>query len=87
MKIKILIMCAVLGLGFGCKKEADQVDRYKVFSASWEDQAGRSVATVKSLVKVDSVTGRAWYWSSVIVPTNVPSEGWVELRNWPNFPE
>jgi hypothetical protein len=79
----------MLSLGFGCKKEADQVDRYKVFSASWEESYytmnnGRFDAgtiTQKMLIKFDSATGRVWCWKSLSKNyTNCVSE-WLEMTD------
>jgi hypothetical protein len=89
MKTKILILCAVMSLGFGCKKENSQVDRYKVFSATWEESASttlpkgeKNFSTIeqKRLVKVDSLTGRVWFWESLQRDTNDQS-GWIELTD------
>lgn len=86
----ILIMCAVLSLGLGCKKESEQVGRYQVFSASWEelylhtDKSDGKVepyaVTQKQLVKLDSVTGRVWVWSRGMRDTKDQS-GWVEMTD------
>jgi len=93
MKAGIIILLAVLTLGCGCKKEAEQVDRYKVFSATWEDTelSGQQFTKVpeKALIKVDSVTGRVWYyWYHCDVgSTNGQMqtvENWVEMPD-PRF--
>jgi hypothetical protein len=79
MKAKIFILCTVLSLGVGCKK-AEQADRYKVFSASWEELSGVTVVTQKNLVKVDSVTGRVWFWHREISGAKEFS-GWIEMTD------
>jgi hypothetical protein len=82
MKTQILIMCAMLSLGLGCKKEADQIDRYKVFTASWQLTPSSSSEAEKRLVKVDSVTGRVWYWESAVDTSDLKAHsGWTEMTN------
>jgi hypothetical protein len=99
MKIKILMLCAVLSLGVGCKKENSQIDRYKIFSTSWEElvavklpdgQMNFSTIDSKKLIKIDSVTGRVWQWARSVNDTNDIS-GWVEMTDSglvlpPSFP-
>ena len=81
-------MCAVLSLGLGCKKETEPVDRYKVFSATWNDfvitSGSDGNVSQQHLVKVDTISGRVWYWNSLIANTNTIA-GWVEMRDSPNF--
>ena len=81
MKNEILIMCAVLSLGLGCKKESDQVDRYKIFTASWQLTPLSSSEAEKRLVKVDSATGRVWYWESAVNSNLKAESGWIEMTN------
>ena len=82
-------MCAVLSLGLGCKKETEQVNRYQVFSASWEEIAngtsadGKDISAMvpeKRLIKVDTVTGRVWAWESSSSNGKL-SSGWLELTD------
>ena len=90
MKTKLFIICAVLlSLGLGCKKETEQIDRYQVFSASWEELAtgaspdGKEVSTAvpeKKLIKVDTVTGRVWAWESSSSNGKL-SSGWLEMTD------
>jgi len=81
-------MCAVLSLGLGCKKETEQTGRYQVLSAYWEDIAlingtGGPV-TMRRLVKVDTVSGRTWYWEWSQIDSNKKG-GWIEMTNSPDF--
>src|SRR5882724_10415752 len=89
MKAKNFIMCLVIGLALGCKKETDQAERYKVFPASWETsitvtmpdgKLNANTVTQKALFKLDSATGRVWFWRSSIQDTNNLS-GWVEMTD------
>ena len=89
MKSEIFIMCALITLGLGCKKENEQIDRYKVFSATWEDSYNNKTTdgnldagmiAQKALIKVDSATGRVWFWHRQINDTNDRS-GWVEMAD------
>lgn len=89
MKAKIFIMCAVIGLALGCAKETEHADRYKVFPASWETsitvtmpdgKLNSNTVSQKALLKLDSATGRVWFWRSAIQDTNNLS-GWVKMTD------
>jgi hypothetical protein len=81
-------MCAVISLCLGCKKEAEHIGRYKVFPASWDelvtDTAGgkpeANIVTQKNLIKVDSSTGRVWFWHHSTWNTN-DEGGWIEMTD------
>lgn len=90
MKLRILLFCAALSLVLGCKKEDAQVDRYKVFSATWEELSDRiaadgkleysSMTTSKELIKLDSATGRVWFWHREI-HNGKDQCGWIEMTD------
>jgi hypothetical protein len=89
MKTQILIMCAVLSFGLGCKKESDQIDRYKVFAASWDETViitkqdgdlNSGAVNTRKLVKLDSATGRVWCWDYSTFNTNGLG-GWTEMTD------
>ena len=90
MKFASVILCgAFLVICSGCKKEVVQVDRFKVFSATWEDSGivNNQIMSMpqKRLIKYDSVTGRVWYWNETsFVSTNNNSsvaDLWVEMSD------
>ena len=77
-----------VGFGLGCKKETNQIDRYKVFSGSWEElstqkqdgQFSSAIVPEKHLIKYDSVTGRVWSWNCVSENGKFTG-GWLEMTD------
>src|SRR5260221_1028545 len=92
MKTKICAMCVLISFVLGCKKETEQVDRYKIFSDSWEElsihtnkAAGKIeifTENPKRLIKLDSATGRVWFWQHETDDSgNKEPSGWIEMTD------